>query len=713
MTAFADDLQSSATLEAGRARQKPKIEGLLDEPCWQHASPVKSFWVYDGSARRDDLAMAMVMYDDSHLYIAYRMALDKAYDVSGDTRTRDGEVWWPDRPNLQVFIRPCVESALYFPYYEFVLNPLNTQMDSRDGVPSWQGVWESATRIAPDNSWWQAQIAIPHNLFGFDPQHRPSENWRLNLSCVVCADGKSTILTWAPSFFDLHVPSNFGHLTGIVDVPWERWQHRLAVSAEPDEAGRFDVAAEVAAGAETDCEIEIAMTSPMGVETRQNRSLRELQAKRCELFSFTYEQEGEYALKALMTESGTKRVLAERQVVAYSAHAFEAARRERIQKQNVPTPKDTIAFHRIVGDVAHNPGATYARDRVISPPMPIAIRQHHPGGPTYQEGLTYTFLVHSMKRPRLIRMDDGRLVLVATAWVHQNNVETPIILHCDDEGRTWSEPREISIHGTLVSLRGKKLMVCDDQVIVSDDAGESWSEPEPFGPARLPDGKACYHHGTMAVEGERVASIHCYTCPPYGPTGWTAYSVLRLSNDLGRTWGDPIPLPPEWCTSEGSVTRAKDGALVASFRTAQALGLPSYCDAWRRITTARSMDDGQTWTHHQVHFDYGKVHSELLTLSNGDIVMTYAVRMGELDGQMYHGVEAVLSHDHGKTWDWDKRFILFRWAMGQSMHSPVSVPLSDGRILTMFLYTYDASYGQGSIGLQNLGLVSAVFWRPG
>jgi len=62
-----------------------------------------------------------------------------------------------------------------------------------------------------------------------------------------------------------------------------------------------------------------------------------------------------------------------------------------------------------------------------------------------------------------------------------------------------------------------------------------------------------------------------------------------------------------------------------------------------------------------VYFKYGKTHSELLTLPNGDILLTYAIRMGELDGKIYHGIEAVFSHDNGVTWDWVHRYILFRW----------------------------------------------------
>ena len=214
------------------------------------------------------------------------------------------------------------------------------------------------------------------------------------------------------------------------------------------------------------------------------------------------------------------------------------------------------------------------------------------------------------------------------------------------------------------------------------------------------------------LEDRNVYAIFYHEASPFGPTGWTARSFLWTSQDSGHTWDKPIALPKEWCTSEGAITRAKDGALVVALRTAQAPGLPSYSDHWRRITTARSIDDGHTWKDKHVYFKYGKTHSELLTLPNGDILLTYAVRMGELDGKIYHGIEAVFSHDNGVTWDWAHRYILFRWPMHQSMHSPASVMLSDGRILTVFLYHYDTPWGKGAIGLQNLGMVSAVIWTP-
>ena len=100
-------------------------------------------------------------------------------------------------------------------------------------------------------------------------------------------------------------------------------------------------------------------------------------------------------------------------------------------------------------------------------------------------------------------------------------------------------------------------------------------------------------------------------------------------------------------------------------------------------------------------------HVATITLNRPD-------KLNAMTDEMYHGIEAVLSRDNGKTWDWDRRFILFRWAMHQSMHSPQSIELADGRILTVFGYHYDARWNEGPLGAPGypLGITSAVLWSP-
>ncbi len=391
--------------------------------------------------------------------------------------------------------------------------------------------------------------------------------------------------------------------------------------------------------------------------------------------------------------------------------------------QAIPTPLEVLKPTEIDKVVPHHPGGEWPKDWVKTPLGPRVIRKGEDAATaTYQECTGYTFLINSMKRPRTIRLRTGRIVLVATAWLHKTGDEVPILLTSDDEGQSWSQPREAGIHGELVDLgSGQVGCVSGGNFYFSPDGGDTWEKRASL---TLPNGKPGYAHGTVVFDGKRIGAMFYYESAPHGPVAWTAYTVLRFSSDLGHTWSDPAQLPGDWYTSEGALAIARDGALVAALRTGpkrstlDALtgatdAMIGYNDHWRRITTARTMDDGKTWTDHQVHFRWGKTHNEMITLPNGDILLTYAARIGELDGRAYHGIEAVLSHDNGKTWDWPNRYYLFRWDMMAAMHSPQSVRLCDGRIMTVFLYHYDAPWGKRLVpAALNIGMVDAIFWRP-
>lgn len=240
-----------------------------------------------------------------------------------------------------------------------------------------------------------------------------------------------------------------------------------------------------------------------------------------------------------------------------------------------------------------------------------------------------------MKFPGVVRLDNGRLVLAATAWLKKSGFDdtseqlnrAAFVIHSDDEAQSWSQPQVIHWgheRPEPVCLGDQKLVVIprDDHgfICFSEDGGKSWGEKTPF--PVLPDGsnRQTYRHGTLLVEGSTITGV--FYVEGARRQGWSAYSLLRRSRDGGLTWGGEMWLPPQWLSSEGSLVRARDGALVVSLRTGPGENLSSYNDHWRRICTARSMDDGKTWTDHQVHFKYGKVHSKLLTLSNGDILMT-------------------------------------------------------------------------------------------
>ena len=108
-------------------------------------------------------------------------------------------------------------------------------------------------------------------------------------------------------------------------------------------------------------------------------------------------------------------------------------------------------------------------------------------------------------------------------------------------------------------------------------------------------------------------------------------------------------------------------------------------DGWRAISTTWSSDNGKTWAEPQAFFRFGRVHANITPLADGRLVMTHAARIGELDGRKYRRYEAAVSSDNGRTWDWEERDILYR-SNDPTMHSPRTVVLNDGRLLTSFMH---------------------------
>jgi hypothetical protein len=385
-----------------------------------------------------------------------------------------------------------------------------------------------------------------------------------------------------------------------------------------------------------------------------------------------------------------------------------------------------LPFARLQREELTDARGNYPSDWVTSPPQPTVVRQNAPVGASYREAIGYTFLLYSMKFPSVARMDDGRLVMNAS-YEAESNDRPWVLLFSGDDGTSWSQPVPSQLgRCTLIHLGGSRLMSLGTTsaarfaVRFSEDGGTSWSEPEAVAP--IADGR---HWGTDVpyshlVEGRTVTFVGAVDEHP-GYEHWEdsdsifTRGVMRRYDLDAHAWEEPYLFPLDWGLSEGSVTRAETGDLVAVFRTQLMDGTRVTTDHWMGLATTWSVDDGRTWAKPAQAFRYGHHHMNLRRLPDGRLLMTYAARIGELEEMPYHGIEAVLSRDHGRTWDWDRRYILFRELSSQIMHSPGSVVLSDGRILTTFLHTKGYSWDDGTVGPKSqktIGNVSAVVWRP-
>jgi hypothetical protein len=287
------------------------------------------------------------------------------------------------------------------------------------------------------------------------------------------------------------------------------------------------------------------------------------------------------------------------------------------------------------------------------------------------------------------------------------------ITFSDDRGANWSVPRYINtdVKGnhasgslTLSYLGGGRLLT---EHYASSDYGETWQAlpKQDHREVWLP---VLVDRDAMSGKVTRLAKTYWSPLRQWGTgiTGPYAQGYLRFSYDEGRTWKDEVK-PPEWLkVSEIGITRAKNGDIVAACRLDLNKRLdPTAMDEYTGTGVSISKDNGRTWSNpfdpKSVLFEWGRTHMWLVAMPDGDLVMTYNVRRGYPDAPNGHpqfGIEAVVSHDNGKTWDLDHRYVLHHyegsyeakdfWSFQGGPSNASTAVLPDGTLLTAFNMEY-------------------------
>ena len=337
--------------------------------------------------------------------------------------------------------------------------------------------------------------------------------------------------------------------------------------------------------------------------------------------------------------------------------------------------------------------------------------------------------------PYLIYMPENDRLLMLVG------VGTPLMamaIFSDDHGATWTEPRYVhennegkpdcgmAICATYLG-EGKTIFGGGSRWLTSD-YGETWSSLAPIEPASDGLPVAGYQWDPYLVDRDPQTGH----VTRLAETAWSHYgepypkgerqALIRFSTDLGRTWGDEVR-PPEWHNvDEVALQRAANGDIVAACRTYLPAWYDGGLDHYEGLATSVSKDNGQTWSALNVLYEYGRHHPCMVLMPDGDMVMSYVVRLGypeDPEGFPQFGIEAVLSHDNGATWDMDHRFILDRWSgtriadndwwSGPQSTSTILMP--DGWLLTAYGtgFRCDQPFTNGVLGPHDAGLVR---WRP-
>ncbi len=160
------------TAQASRVDRAPKMDGTLDDPLWQQATPITNFLQrepYEGQppTERNEVR---VLYDKHEVYFGITCFDSDPKGIVATELRRDVSQELDDYFEIIIDSSHDRRNA-----YVFQVNPLGTQRDALiteeqaadngDGDPGWDGVWTSEARITKDG--WTATVGIPFSTLNF------------------------------------------------------------------------------------------------------------------------------------------------------------------------------------------------------------------------------------------------------------------------------------------------------------------------------------------------------------------------------------------------------------------------------------------------------------------------------------------------------------------------------------------------------------------
>ncbi|MEJ7760671.1 MAG: DUF5916 domain-containing protein [Gemmatimonadaceae bacterium] len=193
---------------AARLNAAVTMDGRLDEEVWRTAQPITEFRQSQPDEGKPGTQRTEVRfaYDDEAVYVAARM-FDSLGARGVKTRLlRRDALSETDSDLLNIVFDSYHDHSSRF---NFSVNPSGSKRDGT-GDPSWDPVWETATRI--DSLGWTAEMRIPYNQLNFS--RATDQTWGVQVIRFTHRLNERTHFAWHPNN-EPGGPQRYGHLEGI------------------------------------------------------------------------------------------------------------------------------------------------------------------------------------------------------------------------------------------------------------------------------------------------------------------------------------------------------------------------------------------------------------------------------------------------------------------------------------------------------------------
>ena len=210
-------------IEAVPTDSPPKIDGALNDICWQKAAQSGSFVQYDplpGEPATQPTKVYLA-YDRNRLYVGFECFKTDMNRLAANSTRRDARFFSDDY--VEVFLDTYLDKRNC---YAFALNPLGTQRDRRitnegsnvrrggsgsgSALP-WDCDWDGRAAIYKDR--WTAEFSIPFAELRFPKSQNPSVAWGVNFWRH--DESREEDQSWVNLGSRRYAVSRYGHLTNL------------------------------------------------------------------------------------------------------------------------------------------------------------------------------------------------------------------------------------------------------------------------------------------------------------------------------------------------------------------------------------------------------------------------------------------------------------------------------------------------------------------
>jgi len=194
--------ERSKTLTIGRTGTPPRIDGLLDDACWQAVQPISGFYQYDpvNGTNASEETLVWAAFDQNYVYFGFLMKDSQPDKIWAELTPRNE---WENNDSITLILDAYNDKRTSV---TFSLNPKGVQKNSVETI------WKSGAVVLKDG--WSAEMAIPFKSLRFSA--RESQVWGVNFKRYIHRLNETDY--WTDVDRDLPMLQQTGELRGLSGV---------------------------------------------------------------------------------------------------------------------------------------------------------------------------------------------------------------------------------------------------------------------------------------------------------------------------------------------------------------------------------------------------------------------------------------------------------------------------------------------------------------